>query len=147
MSLLRLLRASNQRFALHLPVHGRGEALPPALRGLLRQQPGRWDLPELPDIGGPLEADGAVADTQARLAARMGVECCWFGVNGATGLLQAALLAMAAPGDAVLLPRNVHRSLIAACELGGLLPVFLPVPFDALRGHPGAMTADRKSVV
>ena len=142
MSLLGILLDSDQRFALHLPVHGRGEALPPSLRGLLRQQPGRWDLPELPEIGGPLEADGAVAETQARLAARMGVECCWFGVNGATGLLQAALLAMAAPGDAVLLPRNVHRSLIAACELGGLLPVFLPVPFDALRGHPGAMTAD-----
>ena len=98
MSLLRILRDSDQRFALHLPVHGRGEALPPPLRRLLRQRPGRWDLPELPEIGGPLELDGAVADSQARIAAQMGVDCCWFGGNGATGLLQAALLAMAAPG-------------------------------------------------
>ena len=142
MSLLRILLDSNPRFALHLPVHGRGEALPPRLRCLLRRQPGRWDLPELPEIGGPLELDGAVVESQALCAARMGVDCCWFGVNGATGLLQAALLAMAAPGEAVLLPRNVHRSLIAACELGGLLPVFLPVPFDGERGHPRAMTAD-----
>ncbi|MBL6798116.1 MAG: aminotransferase class I/II-fold pyridoxal phosphate-dependent enzyme [Synechococcus sp. BS307-5m-G39] len=142
MSLLRILLDSNPRFALHLPVHGRGEALPPRLKRLLRQQPGCWDLPELPEIGGPLDADGAIAESQAFFAARMGVDCCWFGVNGATGLLQAALLAMAAPGEAVLLPRNAHRSLIAACELGGLLPVFLPVPFDVERGHPGAMTAD-----
>ena len=142
MSLLRILLASDQRFALHLPVHGRGEALPPPLRRLLRQRPGRWDLPELPEIGGPLELDGAVADSQARIAEQMGVDRCWFGVNGATGLLQAALLAMAAPGEAVLLPRNAHRSLFAACELGGLLPVFLPVPFHEERGHSGAMTAD-----
>jgi lysine decarboxylase len=41
----------------------------------------------------------------------------------------------------VLLPRNAHRSLIAACVLGGIRPVFLPVPFLSDRGHPGAMSA------
>ena len=128
------------RQPLHLPVHGRGRALPPALKRLLRQSPGSWDLPELPEIGGPLEADGAVADAQAKLACLMGVAGCWFGVNGATGLLQAALLALAGPGQAVLLPRNAHRSLIAACVLGGVRPVFLPVPFLSDRGHPGAMS-------
>ncbi len=140
-SLLPLLHSTEGR-SLHLPVHGRGAALPPSLKRLLRQPPGRWDLPELPDIGGPLETEGAVATSQERLATALGMDHCWFGVNGATGLLQAALLAMAQPGEAVLLPRNVHRSLIAACELGGVLPVFLPVPFHADRGHPGAMTAE-----
>ena len=140
-SLLELLRP-DRRLALHLPVHGRGAALPPLMQRLLRQSPGSWDLPELPEIGGPLESHGAVATSQARLAEAMGVDCCWFGVNGATGLLQAGLLAMAQPGEAVLLPRNAHRSLIAACELGGVMPVFLPVPFFADRGHAGAMTAE-----
>ena len=140
-SLLKLLRP-DRRLALHLPVHGRGAALPPALRRLLRQSPGSWDLPELPEIGGPLESQGAVTASQERLADLLGVDHCWFGVNGATGLLQAGLLAMAQPGEAVLLPRNAHRSLIAACELGGVMPVFLPVPFLSERGHAGAMTAE-----
>ena len=140
-SLFELLRP-DRRLALHLPVHGRGAALPPLLQRLLRQSPGSWDLPELPDIGGPLESQGAVAISQARLAGEMGVDNCWFGVNGATGLLQAGLLAMAQPGDAVLLPRNAHRSLIAACALGGVMPIFLPVPFLSERGHAGAMTVD-----
>ena len=134
-SLLPLLRP-NRRWPLHLPGHGQGAALPPRLRRLLRQAPGSWDLPELPEIGGPLELEGAVASSQARLAERMGVDHCWFGVNGATGLLQAGLLAMTRPGDAVLMPRNVHRSLIAACELGGVLPVFLPVPFSLSADTP-----------
>ena len=139
-SLIPLLRP-DRRQALHLPVHGGGRALPPALKRLLRQPPGSWDRPELPEIGGPLEREGAVADAQARLASLLGVSGCWFGVNGATGLLQAALTALAGPGQAVLLPRNAHRSLIAGCVLGGIRPVFLPVPFLSDRGHPGAMSA------
>jgi lysine decarboxylase len=138
-SLIPLLRPDHRQ-PLHLPVHGRGRALPPALKRLLRQAPGSWDLPELPEIGGPLESEGAVAESQAQLASLLGVAGCWFGVNGATGLLQAALSALAGPGQAVLLPRNAHRSLIAACVMGGIRPVFLPVPFLSDRGHPGAMS-------
>ncbi|NDC35434.1 MAG: lysine decarboxylase, partial [Synechococcaceae bacterium WB9_2_112] len=90
---------------LHLPAHGRGRGLAPALRQLLRQPPGSWDLPELPQVGGPLLAQGAVAESQRLAARRLGAEHCWFGVNGASGLLQAALLALAPPGSRVLLPR------------------------------------------
>ncbi|MGB1775255.1 MAG: lysine decarboxylase [Synechococcus sp.] len=119
-----------------LPAHGRGRALPVAFRRLLRGRAGIWDLPELPQIGGPLEPEGAVAESQKRSAAAMGVQHAWYGVNGATGLLQAALLAVAAPGQAVLMPRNVHRSLIQACLLGDITPVLFDLPFQVDRGQP-----------
>ncbi|MFO7628046.1 MAG: lysine decarboxylase [Prochlorococcaceae cyanobacterium] len=119
---------------LHLPAHGRGRGLAPALRRLLRQPPGSWDLPELPAIGGPLEAGGAVAAAQRRQAERLGAERCWFGVNGASGLLQAALLALAAPGQRVLLPRQLHRSLLHGCLLGGIEPLLFDLPFDPASG-------------
>ncbi len=120
--------------ALHLPAHGRGRGLPPELERLLRRPPGSWDLPELPAIGGPLEPDGAVARAQAACAALLGAERCWFGVNGASGLLQAALLALAPPGSRVLLPRNLHRSLLHGCVLGQLRPVLFNLPFDPASG-------------
>ncbi|MFN6356621.1 MAG: lysine decarboxylase [Cyanobacteriota bacterium] len=119
---------------LHLPAHGGGRALPGSLRSVLRRAPGSWDVPELPSWGGPLQTDGAVAEAQRRCAALMGAEACWFGVNGASGLLQAALLAMAAPGSRVLLPRNLHRSLLHACVLGGLEPLLYSLPFEATTG-------------
>ena len=72
---------------LHLPAHGRGRGLSPALRRLLRQRPGSWDLPELPEQGGPLIDTGAVAEAQRRCASQLGAEALWFGVNGASGLL------------------------------------------------------------
>jgi arginine/lysine/ornithine decarboxylase len=134
-------RFSQQRRldALHLPAHGRGSALPGDLRRLLGGRPGSWDLPELPLIGGPLEAEGAVADSQREAAAAVGADQCWYGVNGATGLLQAALLAIATPGSSVLMPRNVHRSLIQACALGGITPLLFDLPFLPDRGHVAAL--------
>jgi len=119
---------------LHLPSHGRGRALPPPLRRLLRRRPGSWDLPELPALGGPLEAEGAVADAQRACASLLGADRCWFGVNGASGLLQAALLALAPPGSRVLLPRNLHRSLLHACVLGQLEPLLYDLPSDPRTG-------------
>jgi lysine decarboxylase len=119
---------------LHLPAHGRGRGLPAELRRLLRHPPGSWDLPELPAIGGPLESSGTVPEAQRRCAALLGAEHCWFGVNGASGLLQAALLALAPPGSRVLLPRNLHRSLLHGCVLGELRPVLFDLPFDPATG-------------
>jgi len=119
---------------LHLPAHGRGRGLAPALRRLLQAPPGSWDLPELPAIGGPLLETGAVAASQQLAAQRLGAEHGWFGVNGASGLLQAALLAIAPPGSRVLLPRNLHRSLLHACVLGQLQPLLYGLPFDPASG-------------
>jgi lysine decarboxylase len=135
-SLFRLLHnpSGHGGLDLHLPAHGRGRGLAPALRWLLRRPPGSWDLPELPALGGPLEPEGAVAEAQAACASLLGAERCWFGVNGASGLLQAALLAMVPPGSRVLLPRNLHRSLLHACVLGQIEPLLFDLPFDPLTG-------------
>ncbi len=134
MGLLDALRLARADLALHLPAHGRGRGLAPQLKRLLRQPPGSWDLPELPAIGGPLEREGGVAESQAAAAKLLGAERCWFGVNGASGLLQAALLGLGPPGSRVLLPRNLHRSLLHGCVLGQLSPVLFDLPFDPATG-------------
>jgi lysine decarboxylase len=132
--LLRALGEAAPPLPLHLPCHGRGRSLAPGLRRLLRLAPGAWDLPELPSIGAPLVEEGAVAESQARSASLLGAERCWYGVHGASGLLQAALLALAPPGTRVLLPRNLHRSLLHGCVLGQIEPLLYDLPFDPLTG-------------
>ena len=135
MGLINLL-SDNRCENLFLPAHGRGNALPEKLRKLLKLSPGIWDLPELFEIGGPLITDGAIAESQKYSADEVGVDRCWYGVNGATGLLQSSLLALARPGQAVLMPRNIHKSCIQACLFGGLIPILFDIPFLSDRGHP-----------
>ena len=121
---------SHPGLSLHLPLHSRGRGLPPSLRQLLRRGAGQWDLPELPAIGGPLEAEGAVAEAQRHLADSWGAQRSWFGVNGASGLLQAALLGALRPGQRLLCPRNLHRSVLHGLVLHDLEPVLFSPPFE-----------------
>ncbi len=129
------LLAARRGKNLFLPAHGRGNGLSMGIRRLLRNKPGVWDLPELPEIGSPTCSIGAVGKSQCEAAEAFGARKCWYGVNGATGLLQSAVLAIAKPQQAILMPRNVHRSIIQACILGDISPVLFDLPFLEDRGH------------
>ena len=125
-----LQREAASTLPLHLPAHGRGRGFPPALAALLRQPLGPLDLPELPSLGGPLMPHGAVAEAQQATATLWGSRNCWFGVNGSTGLLQAALLGSLRPGQRLLCPRNLHRSVLHGAVLAGVEPIYYSLPFS-----------------
>ncbi len=121
--------------SLFLPSHNRGRALPINVESLLREKPGFWDLPELPEMGSILSEDGLISSAQKYFAEQFSVNNCWFGVNGATGLIQSAIVAMAKPGDYILMPRNIHLSVIRICILANIKPIFFDLPVDAKTGH------------
>ena len=102
--------------SLFFPAHIRGSALPKKFVKLLKNQPGYRDLPELPEIGSPLSQSGLIAKTQREFSKKFGAKGCFFGVNGASGLIQSAVIAMAKPGETILMPRNVHKVLLTYIE-------------------------------
>ena len=54
--------------SLFFPAHNRGQALPKNLIRLLKNHPGVWDLPELPEIGSPLSNSGLIYDAQISIS-------------------------------------------------------------------------------
>jgi len=121
--------------SLFFPAHNRGKALPKKLAKLLRNPPGYWDLPELPEIGSPLSKKGLIAKSQSELSEKFKSKGCIFGVNGASGLIQSAVIAMANPGETILMPRNVHISVIKICAMQNILPIFFDLEFSVETGH------------
>ncbi len=121
--------------SLFFPSHNRGAALPKKLVKLLKNPPGYWDLPELPEIGSPLSQSGLIADSQRNFSDRFGAKGCFFGVNGASGLIQSAVIAMANPGETILMPRNVHISVIKTCAMQNINPIFFDLEFSKETGH------------
>ena len=121
--------------SLFFPAHNRGEALPKGLIRLLKKQPGFWDLPELPEIGSPLANSGLINDAQISISKRVNAKKCFFGVNGASGLIQSGIISMANPGEYILMPRNVHISVIKACALQNIIPIFFDLEFSKETGH------------
>ncbi len=121
--------------SLFFPAHNRGAALPKKLVRLLKNPPGCWDLPELPEIGSPLSQSGLIAKFQREFADKFEAKGCFFGVNGASGLIQSAVIAMANPGETILMPRNVHISVIKTCAMLNITPIFFDLEFSTETGH------------
>ena len=121
--------------SLFFPAHSRGAALPKKLVKLLKYPPGYWDLPELPEIGSPISQSGLINKSQRELSEKFEAKGCFFGVNGASGLIQSAIIAMANPGETILMPRNVHISVIKTCAMQNILPIFFDLEFSSETGH------------
>ncbi len=134
MSISSFLRKKFLR-SLFFPSHNRGKALPKKLVQLLREDPGLWDLPELPELGSTLSDFGLIKDSQDYFAKKFAVNNCWFGVNGASGLLQSSILSMANPGEHILLPRNIHISVIKICIVANIIPIFFDLEFSEISGQ------------
>jgi arginine decarboxylase len=83
------------------------------------------DLPELPGLDNLAAPSGAIAASQNLAAQTFGADHTRYLVNGSSGGVMAAILATCQPGDQILLPRNVHRSIIAGLIHSGAVPIFL----------------------
>ena len=121
--------------SLFFQAHNRGKALPKELIKILKGPPGFWDLPELPEVGSPLSNSGLIAEAQKALSEKFKAKRCFFGVNGASGLIQSGIIAMANPGEYIIMPRNVHVSVIKACALQNIIPIFFDIEFSIKTGH------------
>jgi len=146
-----LVAASQETTGFHTPGHNRGTGLPECWRALTNFA--ALDLTELEGLDNLHDPEGPIAEAQSLAARAWGAEHTWFLVNGATVGLQAAILAVVGPGEQILLPRNVHQSVVHALVLADARPVWLSPGFDpswnlahtlvpatveaALDAHPG----------
>lgn len=67
----------------------------------------------------------------------------FFMVGGTTSAVQAMILSVVKRGDKIILPRNVHRSVINAMILCGAIPVYVNPDMDKQLGIPLGMKISR----
>ncbi len=92
---------------------------------------------DLPLVSGADDSrmTGDVLGRAERLAAALwGADMCRFSVSGSTHGNQAFALAVARPGDKVIVARTLHKSLHAGLVLAGLEPVWVRPEVDAATG-------------
>ena len=123
--------AAKEPARLHVPGHKGGAGADPELLEVLGEGALGLDIPALTygiDVGPlPTPFEGA-----QELAARAwGSRRAWFLINGASQGNLAAGLALAHYGDAVIVQRNSHSSVIDALVLAGLRPTFAQPEVDS----------------
>ncbi|HEX2704925.1 MAG TPA: hypothetical protein VHM65_04140 [Candidatus Lustribacter sp.] len=85
---------------------------------------------------------GVLATAQSRAAALWGADLARFSTGGSTHGNQALALALASPGDEVVVQRTVHRSVFLGLVLAGLDPVWVSPQVDAGTGVPLGVPAE-----
>jgi arginine/lysine/ornithine decarboxylase len=115
----------------YTPGHKQGRGTPDKITHLFGRQVLQTDLPDLPGLN-LFASNGAIASAQNLAAETFGADRTWFLVNGSTCGAIAAIMATCAPGDKIILPRNIHYSAIAGLILSGAIPVFVMPEYDPI---------------
>lgn len=68
---------------------------------------------------------GVIREAERLAADAFGAENAFFMVGGTTSSVQAMVMTACAPGEAIILPRNVHYSVINAIILAGAVPIYI----------------------
>ena len=119
----------------HTPGHKIGVEAPQLLKD--------WMGPALPyDLGVMYalddlhEPEGELKEAQDLTAELYGADHCWFSINGTTALIEAMIMGTVGPDEAIIIPREAHRSVISGLVLSGAKPVYMDCQFDDRWGIP-----------
>ncbi len=103
------------------------------------------DMTESPGLDNLHYPTGCIRETERRAENLYGSARTYMLVNGATSGVQASLLAtrMTLGGGTVVLPRNVHKSMVTAMAMSGLEPVYVWPEYNPRLGGHLPLDADR----
>lgn len=119
--------------AFHTPGHKQGAGAHALLRELVTETGLREEVSLMEELDDLHDPTGCIEEAQNLAAALYGADAAFFAVNGTTGAIHAMLVAALSPGDAVLVPRNVHRSVFGGLVLADAHPVYIePIVDEAL---------------
>jgi arginine decarboxylase len=100
------------------------------------------DVPLFGGLTAIKRADELLARAEQRAAQLWEADWCRFSVAGSTHGNQALALAVGAPGQEVIVTRNLHRSLLLGLVLAGLRPVWVRPDIDPATGLPAAVAVE-----
>ena len=120
----------------HTPGHKRGKGAPDGTREALGATFLDVDVALAGGVEDTRESAGLLGAAEALAAAAWGAERCFFLVNGSTSGVHSLVLTLAGPEDHVIVPRNSHKSLLAALIFSGAMPQYVEPTIDPEWGIP-----------
>ncbi|MGL6107109.1 aminotransferase class I/II-fold pyridoxal phosphate-dependent enzyme [Romboutsia sp.] len=90
----------------------------------------KMDINSSPLMDNIATPNGIIKKSQELLANAYNADDAFFITNGTTGAIHAMILSTINPGDKVILPRNIHKSVINALILSGGEPIFVQPEFN-----------------
>ncbi|MFV2120306.1 aminotransferase class I/II-fold pyridoxal phosphate-dependent enzyme, partial [Streptomyces sp. Act-28] len=130
------------------PGHKQGRGVDPRVLEILGEGLFRADVLSLNGLDDRRESRGVLSRAQELMADAVGADRAFFSTCGSSLSVKTAMLAVAGPGEKLLVSRNAHKSVIAAVIVNGVEPVWVHPKFDAERhlAHPPEPDDVRRSL-
>ena len=122
-----------------VPGHKRGRGNP-ELMALLGEQCVTMDVNSMKPLDNLCHPVSVIREAEELAAEAFGAAHAFLMVGGTTSAVQSMVLSVVKQGDKIILPRNVHRSVMGALVLCGAVPVYVNPQCDDRLGIPLGMT-------
>jgi len=118
----------------HIPAHKRGKAMNTEFRQFIGPNALAMDLINIAPLDDLHHPTGSIRHAQALAAEAFEADATFFSVQGTSSAIMTMILATVGPGDKILVPRNVHKSILTAIILADAHPIFLHPEVDSRLG-------------
>ncbi|MGO0062116.1 aminotransferase class I/II-fold pyridoxal phosphate-dependent enzyme [Brevibacillus fluminis] len=124
----------------HIPGHKKGMGMNPTFREFLGDNALSIDLINIAPLDDLHHPKAMIKEAQELAAEAFGADHTFFSVQGTSGAIMAMIMATCNPGDKIIVPRNVHKSVLAAIIFAGAIPVFIHPVMDEKLGIAHGIT-------
>ncbi|GHD51211.1 aminotransferase class I/II-fold pyridoxal phosphate-dependent enzyme [Streptomyces galbus] len=120
------------------PGHKQGLGADPRVLDIVGEGVFASDVLSLNGLDDRRESQGVLTQAEELMADAVGAEQAFFSTCGSSLSVKTAMLAVAGPGEKLLVSRNAHKSVIAGIIVNGVHPVWVHPKFDGERhlAHP-----------
>ena len=112
-----------------VPGHKRGRGNPELVE-LLGEKCVGVDVNSMKPLDDLCHPSSVIREAEALAAEAFGAAHAFFMVGGTTSAVQSMILSVCKEGDKIIMPRNVHKSVINALILNGAIPVYVNPEVD-----------------
>jgi arginine/lysine/ornithine decarboxylase len=126
----------------HIPGHKKGNGMDPEFRSFIGDNALSIDLINIGPLDDLHQPKGIIKQAQDLAAEAFGADHTFFSVQGTSGAIMTMVMSVCGPGDKILVPRNVHKSVMSAIVFSGATPVFIHPEIDPVLGISHGITPE-----
>lgn len=132
--------AQEQPLQFHIPSHKKGIGMDQSFRTFIGDNALSIDLINIAPLDDLHQPSGIILEAQQLAADAFGSDYTFFSVQGTSGAIMTMIMTVCGPGDKIIVPRNVHKSVMSAIIFAGAKPVFISPAMDENYGIAHGIT-------
>lgn len=132
--------AESNPIPFHIPGHKKGVGMDPEFSRFIGSNALSIDLINIAPLDDLHQPTGVIEEAQKLAADAFHADYTFFSIQGTSGAIMTMIMTVCSEGDKILVPRNVHKSVMSAIIFTGAKPVFLSPARDANLGIDHGIT-------